>query len=105
MKSKNFVLNFCKTAVYVLLILFLILLFQPNLYNSLFLENRSNIEYKNLTLDTYEDILNSDCKYFNKLKKIAKNPSSKPFFMGVGFVRPHTPLHAPDEYFEMYPML
>ena len=40
----------------------------------------------------------------NKLKKIAKNPSSKPFFMGVGFVRPHTPLHAPDEYFEMYPI-
>ena len=63
MINKNFILNFCKTTVYVLLILFLILLFQPNLYNSLFLENRSNIEYKNLTLDSYESILNSECKY------------------------------------------
>ena len=74
MINKNFVLNFCKTTVYVLLILFLILLFQPNLYNSLFLENRSNIEYKNLTLDTYEDILNSECKYsINEAEFMIKN--------------------------------
>ena len=24
--------------------------------------------------------------------------------MGIGFVRPHTPMHAPDKYFEMYPL-
>jgi iduronate 2-sulfatase len=39
-----------------------------------------------------------------KFKKIANNKTAKPFFMGIGFVRPHTPLHAPDEYFDMYPI-
>ncbi len=36
--------------------------------------------------------------------RLAKDTSKKPFFMGIGFVRPHTPLHAPDKYFDMYPM-
>ena len=39
-----------------------------------------------------------------KFEKIAQNKTAKPFFMGVGFVRPHTPLHAPDKYFDMYPI-
>lgn len=30
--------------------------------------------------------------------------SEKPFFMGVGFVRPHTPLHAPKRFFDMFPI-
>lgn len=29
---------------------------------------------------------------------------SQPFFMGIGFIRPHTPMHAPDEYFDMFPL-
>ena len=24
--------------------------------------------------------------------------------MGIGFVRPHTPLHAPDKYFDLFPI-
>ncbi|CAI8270827.1 MAG: Arylsulfatase [Flavobacteriales bacterium] len=39
-----------------------------------------------------------------KLKELSESKTEKPFFMGVGFVRPHTPLHAPDEYFDMYPV-
>ena len=37
-----------------------------------------------------------------KLKELEN--STKPFFMGVGFVRPHTPLHAPDKYFDLFPL-
>jgi iduronate 2-sulfatase len=30
--------------------------------------------------------------------------NKQPFLMGVGFVRPHTPLHIPDKYFDMFPI-
>lgn len=39
-----------------------------------------------------------------KLKEIEQSNSQQPFFMGIGFVRPHTPLHAPDKYFDMFPI-
>jgi arylsulfatase A-like enzyme len=40
----------------------------------------------------------------DKINELEKNSQRKPFFMGVGFVRPHTPLHAPDKYFDMFPI-
>ncbi len=39
-----------------------------------------------------------------KLNKLAKSTQKQPFFMGVGLVRPHTPLYAPDRFFDMFPL-
>lgn len=39
-----------------------------------------------------------------KLKELQESKSHQPFFMGIGFVRPHTPLYAPDKYFDMFPL-
>ena len=39
-----------------------------------------------------------------RLKELADGEESKPFFMGVGFVRPHTPLIVPQEYFDRFPL-
>jgi len=39
-----------------------------------------------------------------KFAELANKNTKQPFFMGVGFVRPHTPLYAPDRFFDMYPL-
>lgn len=39
-----------------------------------------------------------------KIKEMEDSTTEQPFFMGIGFVRPHTPLHAPDKYFDMFPI-
>jgi iduronate 2-sulfatase len=39
----------------------------------------------------------------NKIKQFARQRSSRPFFLGVGFIRPHTPLHVPRRFFDMFP--
>nr|WP_146460681.1 sulfatase [Rubripirellula tenax] len=36
--------------------------------------------------------------------KIMREKRDEPFFLGVGFFRPHTPYVAPKRYFEMYPL-
>nr|WP_306455428.1 sulfatase [Winogradskyella forsetii] len=39
-----------------------------------------------------------------KIEELEQREIKQPFFMGVGFVRPHTPMHAPDKYFDMFPI-
>jgi iduronate 2-sulfatase len=39
-----------------------------------------------------------------KIKSLEKRKDNQPFFMGVGFVRPHTPMHVPDQYFDLFPI-
>ncbi|WOH36246.1 sulfatase [Thalassotalea fonticola] len=39
-----------------------------------------------------------------QLEQLARQENKPPFFMGVGFVRPHTPLYAPDRFFDLFPL-
>ena len=39
-----------------------------------------------------------------RISEMDAEANSKPFFMGIGFVRPHTPLYAPKRFFDMFPI-
>ena len=39
-----------------------------------------------------------------QLEARVDKPGRQPFFMGVGFIRPHTPLIVPKKYFDMFPL-
>jgi iduronate 2-sulfatase len=39
-----------------------------------------------------------------RIEEFAKAKDGKPFFLGVGFIRPHTPLHVPKKFFDMFPI-
>ena len=39
-----------------------------------------------------------------KIKELEEQGGDQPFFIGLGFVRPHTPLHAPQKYFDLFPL-
>lgn len=47
-----------------------------------------------------DDMVHSDGKTAAKAAELIRQPRDKPFFIGVGFVRPHVPFVAPREYYE-----
>jgi arylsulfatase A-like enzyme len=55
----------------------------------------------------HDDSLMDDYKVANwaveKLEELGESDGEKPFFMAVGFNKPHVPLYATQEWFDLYP--
>ncbi|WP_420321193.1 sulfatase [Flagellimonas sp.] len=50
-----------------------------------------------------DDIVHSDGKTAIQASELLRKHKDRPFFLAVGFVRPHVPFVAPKNYFEPYP--
>ncbi len=50
-----------------------------------------------------DDLVHADGKTAVKACELIRKHKNKPFFLGVGFVRPHVPFVAPAKYFKNYP--
>jgi len=50
-----------------------------------------------------DDLLHSDGKTAAKASELIRKHKKEPFFLAVGFVRPHVPFVAPKKYFKPYP--
>ena len=53
--------------------------------------------------DLTADELNGNWAVEN-IRSLAEHPGRQPFLMGVGFIRPHTPLIVPKRFFDMFPL-
>lgn len=53
--------------------------------------------------DQTPDELNGDWAVEN-IQSLVENSANQPFFMGIGFIRPHTPLIVPKRFFDMFPL-
>ena len=53
------------------------------------------------SLDVVDDKLR-DGRYARKAAEVMKEIKDIPFFLAVGFDRPHAPFHAPQKYFDLY---
>ncbi len=49
------------------------------------------------------DLVHADGKTANKAAELIKKHKNEPFFLAVGFVRPHVPFVAPKHYYDPYP--
>ncbi len=49
------------------------------------------------------DLVHSDGKTAQKASELIREHKSGPFFLAIGFVRPHVPFVAPRDFFEPYP--
>lgn len=52
---------------------------------------------------TGDDLAHSDGKTAEKASELIRKHKDEPFFLAVGFVRPHVPFVAPAKYFEPFP--
>ena len=50
-----------------------------------------------------DELVHSDGKTATKASALIRAHKNEPFFLAVGFVRPHVPFVAPKDYFEPYP--
>ena len=50
-----------------------------------------------------DDLVHSDGKTAQKACELIREHKTEPFFLALGFVRPHVPFVAPKEYFDPYP--
>src|SRR5690606_35681675 len=50
-----------------------------------------------------DDLVHSDGKTAEKASELIRQHKNEPFFLAVGFVRPHVPFVAPASYFDSYP--
>lgn len=53
---------------------------------------------------TVQDEAMGDYKNVNHAIDFFNTPRTKPFFLAVGFTRPHLPWYVPEKYFELYPL-
>ena len=53
--------------------------------------------------DRTPDEINADWAA-KKIQELASKETAEPFFLAVGFLRPHTPLVVPQKYFDLFPL-
>ena len=62
--------------------------------------DRNTLPYENLLPD--EKYAHHAVEFIEDYEKVDSNGDHMPFFLTVGFVRPHTPTWAPKKYFDMF---
>jgi arylsulfatase A-like enzyme len=64
-------------------------------------------QYMNYTDEDNRDLMPDEMHAqwaVQKIRKMEEEGIDQPFFMGIGFVKPHTPLHVPKRFFDMFPL-